>query len=78
MKSTGIVRPIDMLGRIVIPIEIRRNLDIEEKDLVEIYTDADTIVLKKHAGTCVFCGADEGLSDFKGKLVCDKCKSELR
>ena len=55
MKSTGVVRKVDELGRIVIPIELRRTLGIGEKDALEIYVDADTIILKKYLPACIFC-----------------------
>ena len=67
MKSTGIVRRVDELGRIVLPIELRRTLDIAEKDSVEIYVDKDTIILKKFRSACTFCGEGEDVIDFKGK-----------
>lgn len=75
MKSTGIVRKLDNLGRIVIPIEVRRTLDIEEKDGLEIYVDHDRIVLRKYepACACVFCGEADNVNDFKGKAVCNEC-----
>lgn len=78
MKSTGIVRKIDELGRIVLPIELRRTLDIGEKDAVEIYVEQDTIILKKYKTTCVFCNNSESIVDFKGKNVCADCLTQLR
>lgn len=73
MKSTGIVRKVDELGRVVIPIELRRNLDVHEKDALEIYVDNDRIVLKKHTPnmTCQITGetSDENASFADGKLV---------
>ena len=78
MKSTGIVRKVDELGRIVLPIELRRTLDISEKDSLEIYMDGPAIVLKKYQPTCIFCGGDEGLTLFYGKNVCAKCLAELK
>ena len=56
IKSTGIVRKVDELGRIVLPIELRRTLDIAEKDAIEIYVDGTSIVLKKYQPSCIFCG----------------------
>ena len=56
MKSTGVVRRVDELGRIVIPIELRRTLDIAEKDALEIYVDGEQIILKKYEPACIFCG----------------------
>lgn len=73
MKSTGIVRKVDELGRIVLPIELRRNLDIEERDALEIYLDGDKIVLQKYEPACVFCGSARGLVSHRGKNVCREC-----
>ena len=78
MKSTGIVRQIDMLGRIVLPIELRRLLDISEKDSVEIFTEGDSIVLKKFQPSCIFCGSSENLTKYMDKNVCAACRSKLR
>ena len=78
MKSTGIVRKVDELGRIVIPIELRRTLDIAEKDSIEIYTQDDTIVLKKYENTCVFCGKTKHVHAYKGKNICESCLEELK
>lgn len=78
MKSTGIVRKVDELGRVVIPIELRRNLDIEEKDSLEIYVDESSIILKKHESNCVFCGNSKDLSVFKGKNICSDCLKQLK
>ncbi len=78
MKSTGIVRKIDELGRIVLPIELRRTLDIGEKDQVEIYVEQDTVVLKKYKTTCVFCNSSENVVDFKGKNICADCIAQIR
>lgn len=77
MKSTGIVRKVDELGRVVIPIELRRTLDIEEKDALEIYVDNDRIVLRKYEPACIFCGNAEGVINYKGKNVCRQCLVEM-
>ena len=77
MKATGIIRPVDGLGRIVLPIEIRRNLDIEERDQLEIYLEGDRIILQKYDPTCVFCGSGAGLSEYRGKNVCRECIRRL-
>ncbi len=77
MKSTGIVRPLDELGRIVIPIELRRTYDIGPKDALEIYVDGDKIILKKFQRSCTFCGNKDGVAEFKGKFVCADCVKEL-
>ncbi|NLK93895.1 MAG: AbrB/MazE/SpoVT family DNA-binding domain-containing protein [Clostridiales bacterium] len=78
MKSTGIVRKVDELGRIVIPIELRRTLDIEEKDALEIYVEGEQIILKKYEPTCIFCGEGKDVLNYKGKNICKNCLEELR
>lgn len=77
MKSTGIVRRVDELGRIVIPIELRRTLDIEIKDALEIYVDRDQIILKKYEPACIFCGNARDISNFKGKNICKECQLSI-
>ena len=77
MKSTGIVRRVDELGRVVIPIEIRNKFGIAEKDPIEIYVDGSNIILKKYEETCIFCGNTKNLSEYKEKLICDKCAEEI-
>ena len=77
MKSTGIIRIVDELGRVVIPIEIRNKFDIAEKDPIEIYVDGSSIVLKKYEPNCVFCGNTKNLTTYKDKLVCSKCTQKL-
>ncbi len=77
MKSTGIVRKVDELGRIVLPIELRRTLDIAEKDALEIYVDGSCIVLKKYQPACVFCGDARDVTLFHGKNICANCLHEL-
>lgn len=78
MKSTGIVRRIDELGRIVLPIELRRTLNIEIKDPMEIYLEGDKIVLKKHYDACIFCGGRENLTEYMGKHICGECKKNIK
>ena len=73
MKSTGIVRKVDELGRIVLPIELRRVLDIAEKDELEIFMENDRIILQKFEHSCVFCAATQSLVTYKGKNVCPTC-----
>ena len=77
MKSTGIVRKVDELGRVVIPIEIRNKFDIAEKDPIEIYVDGSSIILKKYEPNCIFCGKPKNLIAYKDKLVCSKCAQKL-
>jgi transcriptional pleiotropic regulator of transition state genes len=78
MKSTGVVRQIDPLGRIVLPIEMRNVLGIEKKDALEIFVDGDNIILKKYQPSCIFCNESEDVISFSDKLVCRKCLQELK
>jgi len=77
MKGTGIVRKVDELGRIVLPIELRRTLGINERDSIEIFVDGAKIVLQKYEPACVFCGGTDDIADFKGRNVCKKCRRQL-
>lgn len=77
VKSTGIVRKVDELGRIVIPIELRRTLDIEERDSLEIYVEDDHIILKKYSPSCAFCSNASSITVFKGKNICQSCLDEI-
>lgn len=77
MKSTGIVRKVDELGRVVIPIEIRNKFDIAEKDPIEIYVDWSSIILKKYEPNCIFCGNSKNLTTYKDKLICSKCAERI-
>ena len=77
MKSTGIVRRVDELGRVVIPIELRNKFNISEKDPIEIYVDGSSIILKKYEQSCIFCGNTKKLIDYKDKLICSKCAKQL-
>lgn len=78
MKATGIVRPVDSLGRVVIPIELRRNLGISAEDSLEIFVDGEFIMLKKYEPTCVFCGSADNLSTVHGKNICAECIDDLK
>ena len=77
MKSTGIVRKVDELGRIVLPIELRRTLDIDVKDALEIYVEGSQIILQKYEPDCVFCGDSKDVIRFKEKNICRKCIHDL-
>lgn len=77
MKSTGIVRRLDQLGRIVLPMELRRTMDLETKDPIEIYVDGESIVLKKYEPACFLCGEADDVISFKGKNICKKCIAEM-
>ena len=77
MKSTGIIRRVDELGRVVIPMELRNKFEIAEKDQIEIYVEGSNIILKKYEPNCIFCGNSKNLIAFKDKLVCPKCAEKI-
>ena len=77
MKTTGIVRRVDNLGRTVLPAEMRRLLDIDKSD-VEIFVDGDQVLLRKHSPSCVFCGEKDSLTPFQGKNICAACITKLK
>ncbi len=77
MKATGIIRKVDELGRVVLPIELRRTLGIEERDPLEIALEEDRLILRKHETACIFCGSCEDLLEYRGKLLCEKCLQEI-
>ncbi len=77
MKSTGIVRRVDDLGRIVLPRKLRKVLDINERDELEIFMQGNSIILQKHQPNCIFCGSSNGIESFKGKNICADCFKEL-
>ena len=78
MKSTGIVRKVDELGRIVLPIELRRTLDIAEKDSLEIYVDSEQIILKKYLPACIFCTNASNVIVYKNKNICSECIEDMK
>ena len=78
MKATGIVRKVDNLGRIVIPIEIRKTLNIDVKDPLEIFVDEDQIILRKYEPACIFCGNADNIRTYKGRNVCQQCIDEMK
>ena len=78
MKATGIVRPVDSLGRVVIPIELRRNLGINTDDSLEVFVDGQFIMLKKYEPACIFCGEAEDVTLIHGKPVCKGCIEEMK
>lgn len=78
MKSTGIIRKVDDLGRIVLPKELRKVLDIEDRDSLEIFVDGRFIMLQKYELSCIFCGNADGIEHWKGKSVCEKCIREIK
>ena len=78
MKATGIVRPVDPLGRVVIPVELRRTLNINTDDSLEVFVDGDFIMLKKYEPACIFCGNAKDVENIHGKNVCRNCLDEMK
>lgn len=78
MKATGIVRKVDELGRITLPIELRRTLNIDIKDPVEIFIEGEAIILMKYEPSCIFCGNAKDVVNYKGKNICKSCLKELK
>lgn len=77
MKKTGIIRRLDKLGRVVLPVELRRGLDWNEHDRVEILLEDERVVLQKYEPNCLFCGGTKNLKGFRGKLVCARCVEKM-
>lgn len=77
LKGTGIVRKLDELGRIVLPIELRRTLELKEKDSIEIFVEGNYIVLQKYEPACIFCGGSVDITEFKERNICQKCREQL-
>ena len=77
MKTVGIIRKVDELGRVVLPVEMRRTLGIEERDPLEISLEGEMVVLRKVQNACVFCGGKLDLAEFSGKCVCAECRKEI-
>ena len=78
MKSIGIVRKVDKLGRIVLPVELRKTLDIGDKDDLEIAVEGDRVVLRKYNPACIFCDSAKQVGVFRGKNICLSCLRELQ
>ena len=77
MRATGIVRRVDDLGRVVIPKELRKTLNIDIKDSMEIFVNGDQIILKKYQPSCIFCENVENVTDFQGKNICAECLAKI-
>ncbi len=77
LKATGIVRPVDELGRVVLPITLRRERGIAPNDELEIYVEGEKIILQKYKPRCVFCGEHEDLMEFHGKRICQQCAKDI-
>ena len=78
MKAPGVIRQMDELGRIVLPIELRRVLDIDKKEMVEIFVEDNSIILKKYDPNCLFCGSFRDLVPYKDKMICARCVEDLK
>ena len=78
MKSTGVVRKVDELGRIVLPAELRKSMDIQIKDALEIFTEGDRIILQKYHPACVFCSNVENVVYFNDKRICSECLEKIK
>ena len=78
MKTTGMIRQLDSLGRIVLPIELRRTLGINTKDMLEILVEGNSVILRKYEPNCHFCGGSSGLTAYKDKLICRRCLKEIK
>ena len=77
MKATGIVRKVDELGRVVLPIELRRTLGIDVKDPLEIFVDGECVILRRYEPACTFCGSADSVNNFQGKNVCNECVTTI-
>jgi transcriptional pleiotropic regulator of transition state genes len=77
MKTTGIVRKIDDLGRMVIPIELRKTMNINKKDPMEIFVDEDKVILRKYEPACIFCGSADDVIEFEGRIICEECIKKM-
>ena len=78
MKSTGIVRRIDDLGRVVLPVDLRRALELDVRDAVEVFVEEDAIILRKYLPSCIFCGSGKAVALFRNKPVCAECRRQLK
>jgi len=78
MKTTGIIRQLDTLGRIVLPIELRRTIGIGPKDMIEIFVEGSSVILRKYEPDCLFCGGSRDITPYKDKMICACCLKELR
>lgn len=78
MKATGMVRKVDELGRVVLPIELRRTMGIDIKDAMEIYVDNNKIILQKYQPACLFCDNAENVKYYKDKMICNECIENMK
>lgn len=78
MRATGIVRKLDVLGRIVIPKELRTTLDLNETDPIEIFVEGNDIILRKYQPACIFCNDATDILQFGGKNICKSCIAKMK
>lgn len=78
MKATGMVRKVDELGRVVLPIELRRTMGIDIKDAMEIYVDNNKIILQKYQPACLFCDNADNIKHYKDKMICGECIDKIK
>ncbi len=78
MKATGMVRKVDELGRVVLPIELRRTMGIDIKDAMEIYVDSNKIILQKYQPACLFCDNADNIKHYKDKMICGECIDKIK
>lgn len=77
MKATGVVRTVDCVGRFVIPKEIRRTMNINEDDALEVFVDNDNIILRKYTPSCIFCNSLDEIIEFNGQKICRDCAKKI-
>ena len=78
IKSTGIVRKIGNLGRIVIPKELRKKMNIKKQDPMEIFVEGDYIILTKYSAGCMYCGEITRTFQYRGSTICYECQEEMQ
>ncbi len=77
MKSVGMVRQLDEVGRIVLPKELRRTFEIDNKDSLEIYVEGDKIILRKYEPGCLFCGSADDVVTYEDRRICKACIEKM-
>lgn len=77
MKATGVVRTVDSVGRFVIPMEIRKTMNINVNDSLEVFVDEDTILLRKYNPSCIFCKSLDDIIEFEGQKICKSCITKI-
>ncbi len=77
MKSTGIVRRLDTFGRVVLPMELRKLMNLDQNSSVELFVEGDSIILRKYTPACIFCGSFDGIKSFEGRMICESCIKQI-